>query len=194
MVRELASAALDLATEQALANYYTDATIIQGWLMMQEDQPGEASRIMTAALAERQDRGTLFLQPFYLGLLAQAHLMDAKENEALSTLTDATECADRSGECWFNAELARLRGEVLVSLGQHDEAEACFHTAIRTARSFEIKGFELRAATSLARLWAEKGERSQARDLLQPVHDWFTEGFDTVDFKHAKTVLEQVCS
>jgi len=95
---------------------------------------------------------------------------------------------------WWEAELHRITGELV--LAQHDddhaEAEKAFSRALATARHQEAKSLELRAATSLARLWQARGKAAEARDLLAPIYDWFTEGFDTPDFKDAKALLDEL--
>jgi predicted ATPase len=90
------------------------------------------------------------------------------------------------------AELYRLKGLALAATGEEGEAAAWFQRAIDTARSQQAKSLELRAATSLARLWVDQGERQKARDLLAPIYGWFTEGFDTADLKDAKALLDQL--
>jgi predicted ATPase len=104
---------------------------------------------------------------------------------------DALAQVEGTGERWFEPELHRLRGELLVSIpdGDRAQAEACFRHAIATARQCHMRLWELRAATSLARLLAEPRE---ALALLAPVYDWFTEGFDTADLKDAKALLDEL--
>jgi predicted ATPase len=99
-----------------------------------------------------------------------------------------------TGERLYEAELHRLMGEVLSSHPERDlaEAKACFRRAVEVAKEQGAKSLELRAATSLAGLWAEQGKRAQARDLLAPVYGWFTEGFDTADLKDAKALLDEL--
>jgi predicted ATPase len=101
---------------------------------------------------------------------------------------------ERTCERWCAAELNRLKGELLLSLASPDEdaAEAAFHRSIAVAREQSVRMWELRAATSLARLWRDQGEPGKARDLLAPVYGWFTEGFDTADLKDAKALLDEL--
>jgi predicted ATPase len=102
---------------------------------------------------------------------------------------------DRTGEGLFEAELHRLRGELLLQQGATaaaEAAEAWLHQALAVTRRQETRTFELRAATSLARLWHEQGERTRARELLAPVYGWFTEGFGTADLKDARTLLDEL--
>ena len=109
-------------------------------------------------------------------------------------LAEALAVAHNSGERYYEAELHRLKGELLLALpGEQDaEAEACFRRALDVARRQQAKSLELRAAMSLARLWQQQGKQAEARALLAPVYGWFTEGFDTADLQEAKTLLEEL--
>jgi predicted ATPase len=112
----------------------------------------------------------------------------------LTVLTEALSLADTTGVRWYEPELYRLKGELLLqqSPSNPTEAETCFHHAISIAQSQQAKSWELRAATSLARLWQQQSKRQEAYDLLAPVYNWFTEGFDTADLKDAKALLEEL--
>jgi predicted ATPase len=108
--------------------------------------------------------------------------------EALNLVRD-------TGESWEEAELHRLNGELLLTKtvqADRTEVEACYEKAIEVAQEQSAKWWELRAATSLARLWRDQGRRAEARDLLAPVYGWFTEGFDTADLKEAKALLHEL--
>jgi predicted ATPase len=102
--------------------------------------------------------------------------------------------AETTGERWYEAELYRLKGALLLqqSSENHLEAETCFHHALAIARHQQARSLELRAATSLARLWQQQGKRQEAHDLLAPVYNWFTEGFNTLDLKEAKALLHEL--
>jgi predicted ATPase len=113
-------------------------------------------------------------------------------DDALATLDRAAETAAVTRESYYQAELYRLRGLVLAGIGEQAEAASWLKRAIDTARSQEAKSLELRATTSLARLWANQGARQKACDLLAPVYGWFTEGFDTADLKDARELLDQL--
>jgi predicted ATPase len=110
----------------------------------------------------------------------------------LTVLTEALALVDTTGERWYEPEMYRLKGALLLQQNTDNqaEAEACFHHALEIARSQQAKSFELRTATSLARLWQQQGKRQEAHDLLAPVYHWFTEGFDTLDLMDAKALLE----
>ena len=112
-------------------------------------------------------------------------------DDALSALDRAAETAGATGECFYQAELYRLRGVVLAERGDEAEATSWLHRAVDTARNQQAKSLELRAATSLARLWTDQGRRDQAHDLLAPIYGRFTEGFDTYDLKAAKALLDE---
>jgi predicted ATPase len=99
---------------------------------------------------------------------------------------------EKTDERFFEAELRRLRGELLLMQGDKTEAEACFKHAIEVARRQQAKSWELRATTSLARLWRKQGKVDEARQALGEIHGWFTEGFDTADLIEAKKLLEEL--
>jgi predicted ATPase len=117
----------------------------------------------------------------------------ASQIEETSTLLDdALQIAERTGEHWFAAELNRHKGQLLLRQGHSKAAEQLYRKALSIAQEQEAKLWELRAAVSLARLWEEQGRSAEARDLLAPVCDWFTEGFDTADLKEAKGLLDKL--
>jgi predicted ATPase len=129
-----------------------------------------------------------------LAVLASAKMDLGRPDEGLELLKDALAATAVSGERWWQAELHRLKGRLLAARGQHDESEACFRCAIEVSRGQSAKTLELRAATSLARLWSHRGRKAEARDLLAPIYGWFTEGFDTLDVKEAKALLDELGS
>ena len=122
--------------------------------------------------------------------------MPEKIDEGLAALDDALAKAAISGETGWNAEIHRLCGELTGRLPYPDPAKAedSFRSALVIAREQGARGYELRAATSLARLWREQGRRAEAHELLAPLYGWFTEGFDTPDLKEAKTLLDELAA
>ena len=120
--------------------------------------------------------------------------MSGQQEAGLTALVEALTRVDTTGERLYESEIYRLKGELLLQ--QHTdnqaEAETCFHQAIAIAQNQQAKSFELRSATSLAKLWQRQGKRHEAYDLLSPVYSWFTEGFDTADLKDAKTLLDEL--
>jgi predicted ATPase len=114
----------------------------------------------------------------------------------LARIDSALALAQETGEHWSDAFLHRTRGEILLKRDGANTAPAAqaFLTAIVVAQQQKARSFELRAATSLARLWRDQGKVSEARELLAPVYGWFTEGFDTRDLKEAKALLEELAA
>ena len=138
--------------------------------------------------------GAELARPYFLALLAEAYGIIGQPETGLTALAEALTHTDKIGERWYESELHRLKGELLLqqSSDNQAEAESCFHHAIAIAQNQQAKAWELRAATSLARLWQHQGKRAEARELLAPVYGWFTEGFDTADLQDAKALLEEL--
>ncbi len=132
--------------------------------------------------------------PYFRALLAEILGQVGQVEEAIALLKEALAFVDKTGERFCEAEVHRLIGELLLMrlASNKDKADAAFNEALKIARRQEAKFLELRAATSLARLWGENKERAEAHDLLAPVYGWFTEGFDTADLKDAKLLLDEL--
>ena len=131
-------------------------------------------------LAECVAEGVMVLRPYWKGYLAEALARAGRVDEGLAVLEEALEQVERTGERFGEAELRRLKGELLLQRGDDpEEAEACFRRAIEVAQRQEAKSWELRATTSLARLLREQGRVAEAREMLAAIYGWFTEGFDT---------------
>jgi predicted ATPase len=130
----------------------------------------------------------------YAALLAEAHRKERQIKEGLEVVIQQLERTDIIGEGYYEAELYRLKGELLLAQSTADEqqAEACFQDALRIARGQTAKSLELRAAMSLCRLWQRQGKKAEARQMLAEIYGWFTEGFDTADLKAAKALLEEL--
>jgi predicted ATPase len=185
-----AEAAIELAGEHRLSGPLAEATINRGYALVGLGRPAEGIAPLRTGLAALA--GARLLHTQWLAFLAEAHLQAGQLADALTVLDRAAETAAATGECYYQAELYRLRGAVLAETGEAAEAASWLQRAIDTARRQQAGSLELRAATSLARLWAERGERQKAHDLLAPVYGWFTEGFDTADLKDAKALLDQL--
>jgi predicted ATPase len=134
------------------------------------------------------------LDTLIVSFLANAYLALGEVDAGLAAADEGLSIAERNGEYFAAPELHRLKGELLRTqeVSGSANAEAEFVTALDFARKQESKALELRAATSLARLWQQQGKRKQARNLLSPVYGWFTEGFDTKDLQDAKAMLEEL--
>jgi predicted ATPase len=180
-----------LAGEHGFALWAAYGRILQGWADAQKGAATTGIARIRDGMAAEQATGTRLLVPLFLTLLAEALTLAGKMEEALAALDDALAKAAVTGERGWDAEIHRLCGEFTARLPHPDpaKAEESFRTALAIAREQGTRGYELRAATSLARLWREQGRRAEARDLLAPVYGWFTEGFDTQDLKEAKALL-----
>jgi predicted ATPase len=143
-------------------------------------------------LATYRATGATAYRPYHLALLAEAFAKVGQTAEGLEALAEALATLVRSRARWWEAELYRLRGELLWqhAAAQPGEAAACFQQALAVARRQQAKSLELRAAMSLSRLWQHQGKRTEAHQLLAEVYGWFTEGFDTADLQEAKALLE----
>ena len=124
--------------------------------------------------------------------MAAASEIAGQINEAVTLLDDALQIVERTGERWVEAELNRHKGQLLLRQGNTEAAEELYRKTLSVAREQEAKLWELRAVSSLARLRRDQGRRAEARDLLAPVYDWFTEGFTTPDLKEAKALLDEL--
>jgi predicted ATPase len=171
---------------------YSD--VLHGWAAAQREQGADGIDRMRRGLAAATNTGARLWEPFYLGLVAEALAFAGEVEEGLAELDHAFARSTESGGKWTDAELHRLRGDLVCRLPRPDldRAERSFRAALSIAREQGTRGFELRAATSLARLLGEKGRREEARELLAPVDDWFTEGFDFADLKDAKALLAEL--
>ncbi len=193
LVPTRAGALLTLASEQGFAAYFAGGTLMQGWALTVQGQGKDGIVQMREGLSALAG-GIESASPYSVTLVAEGYGKEGRSEQGLSLLTKALAATKKGGQRCWDAELHRLEGELLLSISRsrdnHSKAEACFYEAIDVARRQRAKSFELRAATSLARLWQDQGKRTQAYDLLAPVYNWFTEGFDTADLKDAKAVLE----
>ena len=133
---------------------------------------------------------------WHLCFLAMAYAELGQLDDARHCIDEASDKVEGSKEKWFEAEVHRIAGEIALKSPAPDaaKAEAYFERALAVARKQQAKSWELRAATSMARLWRDQGKLQQARELLAPVYGWFTEGFDTLDLKEAKALLEELAA
>jgi predicted ATPase len=183
-----------IASEHGLAHWAASGRILQGWADAQQGEATTGIARIRDGLAADEATGTRSGISFYLTLLAEALALAGKIEEGLATLNDALAQAAVSSETGWNAEIHRLRGELTARLPDPGpaKAEESFCTALAIAREQGTRGYELRAATSLARLLHEQGRRDEARELLAPIYGWFTEGFDTADLKDAAKLLSEL--
>jgi predicted ATPase len=152
----------------------------------------EAVADIRQSIAAYRSTGTKLQSTHHLTLLAQALAACGLYSEGLAALREAAALVEETGERYVEAEIRRLEGNLLLAANGTADAEACYLKALEVARAQEARSLELRAATSLARLWHQQGRHDEARDLLAPVYGWFTEGFGTADLKEAKTLLDEL--
>jgi predicted ATPase len=151
----------------------------------------EGRALITRGLAMHRDTGSVTSTAFALTLLADACGRLERATEGLNYLAEAELIIETSNDRYHEAELHRVRGDLLSAIGDPG-AESCYQQAIAVAKRQSAKMFELRAATRLARLWSDQGKRTEARDLLAPIYGWFTEGFDTPVLQDAKALLDEL--
>jgi predicted ATPase len=153
-------------------------------------------QLITSGLAASQVTGTTFWLPLYESYLAKAHAELGKFVDAWRCIGEATRAVETTKETMFEAEVYRIAGEIALKSPRPDvaKAQAYFERALAVARKQQAKSWELRAAISMARLWRDQGKRDAVRDLLAPVYNWFTEGFDTLDLKEAKALLDDLAA
>jgi predicted ATPase len=192
--QECAEAAMTLAQEQGFPFWMANGTLLCGWVLVQQGQTQEGMAQITHGLMTYRATGAEIARPYYMALLAEAYGIMGQPEAGLAVLAEALTHVDNTGERWYEPELYRLKGELLLQQSSDNQAEvqSCFQQAIAIAQNQQAKSFELRAATSLARLWQQQGKRQEAQDLLASVYHWFTEGFDTADLKDAKALLDEL--
>jgi predicted ATPase len=188
----LAEEVLSISDKQGFSLLLAGGKSMRGWCLGAMGQPAEAIPLMLQGLDNSQATGASLLVPFFLTTLAEVYGMAAQADEGLKRLAEAAKIIEATQERWAEAEMHRLRGTLLLSMNERAPAEDSFRLALTVAQQQNAKFWELRAATSLVRLWRDQGKRQQAHDLLAPVYRWFTEGFNTLDLKEAKTLLNEL--
>jgi class 3 adenylate cyclase/predicted ATPase len=214
-----AEAVIALSSEQEFALFFAVGTVLRGWALAEQGQAEEGIAHIRQGLAAYRVTGAELGQPYILALLAEAYGNVGQTEEGLSALAEALALVNKTQERWWEAELYRLKGELLrrqaVGAGVNpipmeasqwaaadggatgrspllSEAEGCFQRALDVARHRQAKPLELRAAMSLGRLWQRQGRRQEAQQLVAGIYDWFTEGFDTADLREAKARLGEL--
>ena len=168
----------------------------RGRLFALTGRASEAVQAISSGIAAWRSTGATWSLPSWLSHLAAAHAQLGQLDEAWRCIGEAITAIETTKERWFEAEANRLAGEFSLKSPEQDaaKAQAYFDRALSVAREQQARSWELRAAMSMARLWRDQGKRQQALDLLAPIYDWFTEGFDTLDLKEAKALLNSLAS
>jgi predicted ATPase len=192
--QKAAEHAIALSVEHGFTFWLPVATILRGWAMAQQGLNEEGIAQMEEGLAAFRATGAGTGRPHWLSLLAEACIESGRLKHGQSVLAEAQAFANETEGRGYDAEIYRLKGELLLK--QDDsyaaEAESCFQRAIEIARNQSAKSWELRATTSLARLLDKQGRRDEGRTILAEIYGWFTEGFGTADLKDAKALLEEL--
>jgi predicted ATPase len=189
---ERANELIAVATEHAFPLWGAQGAIYRGWAKVKNGDVAEGiSLLRSGANAYRATKAEAWT-PYYTALLARTCEITGRIEESLTLLDDALQITERTEERWFAAELNRRKGELLLRQRHSEAAEELYRKALGIAEEQDAKLWELRAAASLARIRRDQGRRAEARDLLAPVYGWFTEGFDSLDLRKAKTLLNEL--
>jgi predicted ATPase len=198
-VRKYAEELTTLAIEHSLAFFSPPGMIYRSWALAEQEPSGEAIGQIRQGLATWQATGAEAYQPYWWTLLAEACGKANRTDEGIAAASEGMAPMERTGERVWESELHRLKGELTLQSGvgslqsgAQQEAEQCFLRALDVARHRQAKSPELRAATSLGRLWQRQGKGGEAHKLLAEIYGWFTEGFDTADLRTAKALLEEL--
>jgi predicted ATPase len=185
-----------LAEEKGSLFWKANGIEMQGGALALTGKAQDAVQTIIFGTAARRATGTTVFMPWYLSCLAIAYAKLGQYDDAWRCIGEAMAMKETSKEKWCEAEVHRIAGEIAMSSPERDvaKAEAYFERALAIARAQQAKSWELRAAMSMARLWREQGRRDEARDLLAPIYGWFTEGFDTLDLKQAKALLDELAA
>jgi predicted ATPase/DNA-binding SARP family transcriptional activator len=181
-----------LSEEMGFLSFFETGVCYKGEALTRIGQVQEGIAQIFQGLAARQSMGARCNSSGILGALAEAQAQAGQPESGLATLAEAFALIEETNESYYEAELCRLRAELLLMLDDEAGAEASFERAIQVARRQSAKSWELRATTGLARLWQEQGKPEEARQILAEVYNWFTEGFDTPDLQEAKLLLEEL--
>jgi predicted ATPase/class 3 adenylate cyclase len=194
LLRQRAAALIAECSKQGFAFWIAGGGIYAGWSKVEGGDVEAGLKQLRDGLAKWRAAEAALLMPMHLVVLAEACLRAGRANDALAAVTEALACVERSEERVFDAQVHRCYGDVLLAQTERNaaEAEGRYRHALEIARGQNARLLELRAASSLARLWRDQGNRGKARDLLAPVYGWFTEGFDTLDLKLAKALLDEL--
>jgi predicted ATPase len=187
---------LALVSQHDLPSFVGYATFIQGWMSWERGERGSGRAQMLKGISLTRDQGLSLCLPFFEVTEAEAEVEGGELKAGLDRLDRALSEIEHTGERWYEAEMHRIRGEMLLTCDRANAAvaEQAFQVAIEVAEKQAAQSFKLRGAISIARLWRDQGKRDDAGNLLAPVYGWFSEGFDTRDLKEAKALLEELAA
>jgi class 3 adenylate cyclase/predicted ATPase len=185
---------ITLADEKGALFWKIGGNLLKGCILALTSKPSDAIRMITFGVTTWRSTGATVWLPIFLIGLATAHAELNQLDDAWRCVDEALTTIERTNERWCEAEVNRVAGEIVLKVARPDagKAHAYFERALATARKQGARSWELRAAMSTARLWRDQGKQNEARELLAPVYDRFTEGFDTLDLREAKTLLDKL--
>ena len=194
VAKSLGEELVTLADQSGSPTHKIAGTHLRGIVLALTDKSAHAIEIITSGLSANRSMGTTLFEPFLLSTLAFAHSKRGQSGEALRRIDEATTNIEKTKERWCQSEVNRIAGEITLMSPQPDPAKAqeCFERALAIARAQQAKSWELCSAMSMARLWRGQSKRKEARDLLDAVYSWFTEGFSTPMLQSAKALLEEL--
>jgi predicted ATPase len=193
-VHEQAEAAVVLATEQGFPQWAAMGMSLRGWAPATQGQGEKGMAEVRRGISAYRATGAALLVPYFCTLLADVSDDLGHPEDGLQVLAEAHTLVEQREVRYWEAEIHRLRGVLLLRQPGTPpvEAETWLQQALDVARRQEAKSLELRAAMSLSRLWQQQGKQAEARMLLAPIYDWFTEGFDTADLQEARALLDEL--
>jgi predicted ATPase len=185
---------VDLADESGVSYWKVIGTALLGWLFAATGKAPDAVRAITSGITSLRLAGATLYEPMHLQYLATAYAELGQLDDARRCIDDALDKVERSNERWCEAEVHRIAGEIVLKSPTPDleKAKAYFDRALAVARAQQAKSWELRAVMSMVRLWRDRGRRDEARELLVSIYTWFSEGFDTLDLREARTLLNEL--
>jgi predicted ATPase len=194
--KSYAGVVTSLCSEHAFPFWAAGGQIFGGWAVINQGEVDAGVDELIRGLAAWRKTGARLWLPIFLALQAEGHFKAGRNQAALDSIEQALATSDETGERWAIAEILRVKANLLLTTGRGkaEEVEGALIESLEIARQQQAKFWELRSATSLARLRRDQGKVQQARELLGPVYGWFTEGFDTRDLKEAKALLDTLAA
>jgi predicted ATPase len=185
---------MPIADENRLTLYGAGARVLRGWAIVERGDAKDGLVELRRGLDAFTATNSKDFAGCLCSALAESYARTGNIEAGLAASQEALQTIAGGAERFWKAGALGVRGDLLLAAGCQEEGETCLHQAIEVAREQGARSLELRAAIRLARLWCNQGRRDEARDLLAPIYGWFTEGFDTLDLKQAKTLLEALAS
>ena len=191
---EHVEAAITVGTGHEFPRFVTQGSIRYGCLLIGQQQGEKGIQLIRNGMLAQRLRGPEREQSYFDALVGEAYGIIGETEEGLATVNETLARVQTTGERFYEAELYRIKGELLLAHDATDDqqAEGCFQNALKIARGYSAKSLELRAAMSLSRLWQKQGKKDDARKLLGDIYGWFTEGFETADLTAAKALLNEL--